>query len=315
MGKPKELQIYWGEEQKMSIYGGVEAGGTKFVCAVGSSPEQILAETRFPTTSPEETIARTADFFRRAIQKNRLRLDGIGIGGFGPLDLNPHSPNFGKITLTPKPGWQFTDILHEIQKKTGVPVALDTDVNTAALGEGRWGAAQDVANYVYLTIGTGIGGGLIVNRRPYHGLVHPEMGHIHLVRDPKMDPFEGICPFHGDCFEGLASGPALKIRYNQPAETLPQDHSAWDLESHYIAMALSDIICMVSPERIILGGGVMQQTHLFPMVRGKVQQLLNRYVQSPQIIEHIDDYIVPPQLGNSAGVLGAIVLAEQAFQA
>ena len=206
-------------------------------------------------------------------------------------------------------------MLNSVQEKTGIPAIIDTDVNAAALGEGRWGATQGFSNYIYLTIGTGIGGGLIVDGRPYHGLVHPEMGHIYLIRDPKVDPFDGVCPFHGDCFEGLASGPALNARYSQPAETLPENHPAWELESYYIATALSDYICTLSPERIILGGGVMQQSQLFPMVRSKVQQLLNRYVQSPLIIDHIDDYILPPGLGNSAGVLGAIALAEQAFQA
>ncbi len=299
----------------MAIYGGIEAGGTKIVCAVGSSPEHILAETRFPTTSPGETIALIADFFKSIMQKNGLHLDGIGIGSFGPLDLNPKSEHYGCITATPKPGWSFVDILHRVQEQTGIPAILDTDVNAAALGEGRWGAAQGLNNYIYLTIGTGIGGGLIVDGRPYHGMVHPEMGHIFLIRDPKVNSFEGVCPFHSDCFEGLASGPALKARYNQPAETLPENHPAWELESYYIATALSDYICTLSPERIILGGGVMQQSHLFSMVRTKVQQLLNRYVQSPQIIDAIDEYILPPGLGNTAGVLGAIALAEQAFQA
>lgn len=297
----------------MAIYGGVEAGGTKIVCAVGTSPQNLLAEIRFPTTTPEETLEKTVEFFRKTMQKNKIRLDGIGIGSFGPLDLNPVSPDFGKITSTPKPGWAFTEIRATIESKTGTPTILDTDVNTAAIGEGLWGAAQGLKNYIYLTIGTGIGGGFIVDGKPYHGLIHPEMGHFRLTRDPQEDPFEGCCPYHHDCFEGLASGPALKARYGQSAETLPIYHPAWDLEANYIAQALQSIICITSPERIILGGGVMQQQHLFPMVRLKVVQFLNGYVQHPEILEHTDRYIVPPALGNYAGVLGAIAMASQVF--
>ena len=297
----------------MALFGGIEAGGTKFICAIGSSPEDIQAEVRYPTTQPEETIGKAVDFFRQFMVKNHVHLQGIGIGSFGPLDLNRGSPNYGSISATPKPGWSDTPIVRMVEEKAGIRATLDTDVNAAALGEGTWGAARDVDDFIYITIGTGIGGGLIVNNKPQHGLVHPEMGHIRLPHDLETDPFKGICPFHGDCFEGLASGPAIQTRFKQPAETLPEYHPAWEVEANYIALALHNFICTLSPQRIILGGGVMQNHHLFPMVRLKVTQFLNQYVQAVEILQNIDRYIVPPALGGRAGVLGAIALAKQNF--
>jgi fructokinase len=191
-------------------------------------------------------------------------------------------------------------------------MGFDTDVNGAALGEHRWGAAQGLDTFIYLTIGTGIGGGGLVGGRLMHGLIHPEMGHVMLPRDRLRDPFPGICPYHGDCFEGLACGPALKARWGEPAETLPPDHPAWDLEAQTIALALCNYVFTLSPQRIIIGGGVMAQAQMFPLVRRKVQTLVNGYVQSPAILDRIDSYIVPPGLGNMAGVLGAIALAQEA---
>lgn len=297
----------------MRLYGGIEAGGTKFVCAIGTGPEDIQAEVRFPTSDPEKTLGRAVDFFRQFMIKTRQRLEGIGIGAFGPLDLNPGSVHNGKITTTPKAGWSFTDLSQIIENGTATPVKLDTDVNTAALGEGLWGAARDLRDYVYLTIGTGIGGGLVSNGKPHHGLVHPEMGHMRLPHSHAEDPFDGVCAFHGDCFEGLASGPAIQARTGQPGDALPGYHPVWELEANYIALALANIVCIVSPQRILLGGGVMEQSQLFPMVRLKVQHLLNAYVHAPAIEEAIDEYIVPPQLGHRAGVLGAIALAKITF--
>jgi fructokinase len=289
------------------LYGGIEAGGTKFVCAVGTGPDDLRAETRFPTTTPVETIGRAITFF----QEQRLPLAAIGIAAFGPVDPNPASPTFGYITSTPKPGWAHTDFAGAIRQALGLPVGFDTDVNVAALGEHRWGAAQGLDTFIYLTFGTGIGGGGLVNGQLMHGLVHPEMGHIRIPHDWTADPFAGVCPYHGDCLEGLATGPALEQRWSQPAETLPADHPAWTLEAHYLALALTNFICTLSPQRIVLGGGVMEQRHLFPLVRQKVRQLLNGYVQAPEILEEIDTYIVPPILGKRAGVLGAIALARQ----
>jgi fructokinase len=292
----------------MMLYGGVEAGGTKFVCAVGSGPDEIEAERRFPTTTPDETIGRAVDFFR----EQRTELAAIGIASFGPVDLEPTSSTYGHITTTPKPGWAQTDIVGAIRRPLDLPVGFDTDVNGAALGEHRWGAAWGLDTFIYLTIGTGIGGGGMVGGQLMHGLVHPEMGHIRLPHDQAADPFPGICPFHGDCLEGVASGPALEARWGEPADALPPDHPAWRLEAHYLALALVNFICTLSPQRIILGGGVMNQPQLFPLVRMEMVELLKDYIQAPEILDQADRYVVAPGLGARAGVLGAIALAARA---
>jgi fructokinase len=292
----------------MTLFGGIEAGGTKFVCAIGTGPDDLRNEVRFPTTTPAETIGQAIAYFEE--QAKQESLAAIGISSFGPVDPNPNSPTFGYITTTPKPGWAHTDFAGAIGRALGVPVGFDTDVNGAALGEHRWGAAQGLDTFIYLTIGTGLGGGGLVNGKLMHGLIHPEMGHIRPPRHPD-DNYPGACPFHGDCFEGMAAGPALEGRWGQRGETLPPDHPAWGIEAHYLAMGLVNFICTLSPQRIIMGGGVMEQEQLFPLIRQKVQALLNGYVQSPSILEQIDEYIVPPGLGKRAGVLGAIALAQQ----
>lgn len=295
----------------MPVWGGIEAGGTKFVCAVGTGPGNLHAEIDFPTGTPEETLHRAIEFFREQCRRGEA-LAAVGIGSFGPLDPDPASPTFGYVTSTPKPGWSHTNFAGPIRRALGVPVGFDTDVNAAALGEHRWGAAQGLDSFIYLTVGTGIGGGGMVNGQLLHGLTHPEMGHIRVPHDWDADPYAGCCPYHGDCLEGLASGPALEGRWGQPGEALPPDHPAWELQTHYLALALVNYICILSPQRIILGGGVMQQPHLFPPLRRRVQEELHGYIQAPAILEQIDEYIVPPALGNRAGVLGAIALAQRA---
>jgi len=295
----------------MTLVGGIEAGGTKFVCAVGSGPDDVRAETRFPTTTPEETIGQAIDFFREQREQHG-ELAALGIAAFGPLDPDPASPTYGYITSTPKPGWTNVDFAGPLARALDLPVAFDTDVNGAALAEGRWGAAQGLDTFIYLTIGTGIGGGAMVGGSLLHGLLHPEMGHVRLPHDRQQDPYPGRCPYHGDCLEGLASGPAIAARWGRPAQTLPVDHPAWSLEAHYLALGLVNFIVTLSPQRIILGGGVMEQAQLFPLVRRRVLELLNGYVQSPRLLEQIDMYIVPPALGRRAGVLGALALARQA---
>jgi fructokinase len=290
----------------MTLYGGLEAGGSKCVCAVGTGPDDVRAETRFRTTTPAATIAHIVDFFA----PYRDTLTALGIGSFGPLDPHPASPSFGHITSTPKPGWANTDLAGAIRQALNLPVAFDTDVNAAALAEHRWGAAQGLDTFVYLTVGTGIGGGAMVHGRMLHGLLHPEMGHIRLPHDWQTDPFPGHCPFHGDCLEGLAAGPAIEARWGQAGATLAPHHPAWALEARYLALALTTFICTLAPQRIIVGGGVMQQSHLFPHVRQEVQRLLNDYVQLPALREHLHHYIVPPALGTRAGVLGALALAQ-----
>lgn len=294
----------------MTLYGGVEAGGTKFVCTIASGPEHILAREQFPTTTPKETIARTIQFF----QQQPHRIAALGVAAFGPVDPHPGSPTFGYITSTPKPGWANADVVGPLKNALQIPIGFDTDVNGAALGEYRWGAAQGLETFVYLTIGTGLGGGAYVNGKLLHGLMHPEMGHMLVRHDWERDPFPGFCPFHGDCLEGMAAGPAIEQRWGVPGVKLPQDHPAWDLEAHYLALGLEAIIVVLCPQKVILGGGVMQQKHLLPMVREKTLAYLNGYLQIPTLLEQIDSYIVPPGLGNNAGVLGAIALAELAAQ-
>lgn len=291
------------------LRGGVEAGGTKFVCVVGTSIDDVRAEARIPTTTPADTLPAVVRFFAEAARAHGP-LAALGVGSFGPVDLHPASPTFGCITSTPKPAWAGTDVVGTIRRALGAPVAFDTDVNAAALGEWRHGAARDLDTFVYLTVGTGIGGGGLVGGRLLHGLVHPEMGHVRVPHDHAADPFPGVCPFHGDCLEGLASGPAMAARWGAPAETLDAGHPAWALEARYLALALHNIVCTLSPQRIVMGGGVMAQPALLPLVRAELTGLLNGYVQAPALLERIDNYVVAPALGDRAGVAGALVLAE-----
>lgn len=289
------------------LYGGIEAGGTKFVCAMGTESGTLRARVEFPTTSPGETIARALAFFQE--QTRQARIAGIGIASFGPVDPNPASAHFGCITSTPKEGWRNVELMGPVKGAFGVPVAFDTDVNAAALGERRWGAARGLDTFVYVTVGTGIGGGGMADGRPLHGMLHPEMGHMRIAHDLIADPFSGVCPFHGDCLEGLASGPAIEARWGGKGQALREDHEAWKLEAHYLALGVNNLICTLSPQRIILGGGVMRHAGLFPLIRRRTRELLNEYIETPEITEHIDEYIVPPTLGDNAGVLGAIALA------
>jgi fructokinase len=291
------------------IYGGIEAGGTKFICLVASGPEDIRAETRIATLDPDKTLAEVVLFFQDQASLNPIK--ALGVACFGPLDLDPSSPGFGSITTTPKAGWENIHIVKRLESELHLPVTIDTDVNAAAFGEYLWGAPQKEDPLIYLTVGTGIGGGVIVRGKPVHGLVHPEMGHLQIPHDWQKDPFPGVCPYHGDCFEGLACGGALNARFGQPAELFPADHPAWDLEAGYIAAALVNLTLVFSPRKIILGGGVMQQSRLFPLIQQKVLKLLNNYVASPVILEGIERFIIPPGLGNRSGVLGAIALARE----
>jgi fructokinase len=278
--------------------GAIEAGGTKFVCGVGTGPDDI--ETiRIPTTTPEETTGAAIQFLReRGLRGNGL--GAVGIGSFGPVDLAA-----GKIAATPKAGWSNFDLAGAIRRGLGVPVAFDTDVNGAALGEARWGAARGVSDFIYLTVGTGIGGGAMVNGALLHGLTHPEMGHIRVPHDRARDPFTGICPFHGDCLEGLASGPAMQARWAAPPRELAADHEAWALEAHYLALGLANWICTLSPKLILIGGGVAEQTQLLPTIRASLVSILNGYVAAPPVER--------PGLGSRAGVLGALAMAEAAI--
>ena len=290
------------------MFGAIEAGGTKFVCAVGSDPADLTI-TQMPTTSPQVTTAQAIDFLRA---RSGGRLQAVGIGSFGPVDLSRSSPTFGHITSTPKLSWQNFDFVGTVRAALDVPIGFDTDVNAAALGEARWGAAQSISDFVYLTVGTGIGGGVIVNGQLLHGMLHPEMGHIQIPHDCQRDPYPGCCPYHRDCLEGLASGPAMQERWGMPAPELPMDHPAWALEAHYLGLGLANWVCTLSPKRIVLGGGVMQKQWLFPLIRNEVVRLLNGYVQSTELTKNLDQYVVPARLGNRAGIAGALALAQQA---
>src|ERR1051326_1527774 len=292
----------------MDVFGGIEAGGTKFVCGIGNGPGD-LETTEFSTGSPEATTDRAVAWFRG---HTGARLLSLGIASFGPVDLNAGSPTFGYITSTPKPLWRNFNISGAIRDALGVPVAIDTDVNAAALAEARWGALKGLADGLYLTVGTGIGGGAIIHGRVLHGMLHPEMGHIRVPHDLAQDPYPGCCPFHGDCLEGLACGPAMEARWGMKAHELGPDHRAWKLEAHYLALALATWVCTLSPGRIVLGGGVMQQPHLFDLIRSDLAQLLNGYIRTSEITEGMDRYVVAPGLAGRAGVLGALVLAGQA---
>jgi fructokinase len=292
------------------LFGGIEGGGTKFICAVGSDPQNIVDEIRFPTTTPVETVQQVCDFFTPHLNQ----LLGIGLGSFGPVDVDFASPTYGYVTTTPKPNWANTNILGMLREKLDLPIAMDMDVVTAGLGEAKWGASVGFDPSLYLTIGTGIGGGFIVNGKPLRGLVSLEMGHIRIPHDPGLDPFRGACPYHGDCFEGLASGPAIQARFGQRAETLSNDDPFWDVEAGYIAYALANYIFTLAPRKIIIGGGIMQNDFMFEKIRARVKALLNKYLNHPVLINHMDEYIVPPALGNRSGVLGAIALIMNSAQ-
>jgi fructokinase len=286
------------------------------VCASGSGPQDLVRAT-IPTTTPEETLGRVVEFFQHEMTARPLA--ALGVASFGPVDLDPRSPKFGFITSTPKPGWSNVDICGVLRRALEIPVGFDTDVNAAALAEARWGAARDLKasgldNILYITVGTGIGGGVLVDGSPLHGLIHPEMGHILIPQNRDEDPFPGACPFHGNCLEGLASGLAMELRWGIKAEHLEPDHHAWRLEARYLAIGLASLVCVLSPHRIVMGGGVMHNLGLFPMIRENLRECLNGYVQAPDILESIDTYVVPPRLGDDAGVLGALVLAERALE-
>ncbi|MCI9572965.1 ROK family protein [uncultured Acetatifactor sp.] len=288
------------------LIGGIEAGGTKMVCAVGDENGVIKDRTSFPTRQPEETFADMIAYYRN------WDIQALGIGCFGPLDLNRQSRTYGYITKTPKPGWGNCDIVGAFKDALGVPVGFDTDVNGAVLGEVTWGAAKGLDSAIYITIGTGVGVGVYVNGGLLHGLVHPEGGHILLIRHPK-DTYEGKCPFHKNCVEGLAAGPSIEARWGKKAAELADRDEVWEMEAYYIAQAITDYILSYSPQKIILWGGVMHQEKLFGMVRKEVLNLLNGYVAHEMITEHIDQYIVPPALGEDPGIMGAIKLGLDAL--
>jgi len=290
----------------MPLFGALEAGGTKMVCAVGNAQGQILDRVSIPTRTPEETMPEMLNYFRRK------ELAAIGIGCFGPIDLDRRSPDYGTIMSSPKLSWRNFAIVRRFRDELGLPVGIDTDVNAAALGEAVWGCTREVANSIYITVGTGVGLGVIINGKPYHGMIHPEGGHIFMDRRPDDPMVRGVCPYHPNCLEGLASGPAIERRWGRKAEELADCTAVWEMEAYYIAQALCSYIMMISPERIILGGGVMHQEQMLPLVRREVHRQLRGYIQGKGL-DDLDNYIVPVSLGDNQGVMGAVKLAMDAY--
>jgi fructokinase len=288
------------------LFGAVEAGGTKFVCAIADESGVIHAETRFPTADPDTTLARVRDFFKSSCGADAPR--AIGVACFGPVILQRQSAHYGFIGNTPKVGWSNTDVAAMVAREFSCPVGFDTDVNAAALAEHRWGAGRNIPNLVYVTVGTGIGGGVLIEGAALHGLMHPEIGHIHPRRHELDADFAGVCPFHGDCLEGLASGPAILARTGNELQHLDAAHVQWQIEADYLGQLCAQLVLTLSPQRIILGGGVMAES-LFPLVRRRTLHWLGGYIDRREILSDIEGYVVAPALGARSGVLGALCLA------
>lgn len=296
----------------MQLFGGIEAGGSKFVCAVGDASGKVEKKIIIPTASPDETMPQVIKFFQ-SIHLN-TPLAAIGIATFGPVDLDEKSPTYGYITTPPKLGWGHFDILGTVKKAFKLPIGFDTDVNGAAIGEYRWGAARGLDTFIYVTVGTGIGAGIMCSGKLVHGLIHPEMGHMFIPQDKARDNFDGVCPFHSNCLEGLASGPSMQKRWGvRAALDLPPNHPGWDLEAEYLARAFANCVLVMSPQRIIVGGGVMKRKDIFAKIGAKMQVMLNGYIKHEKILNKVDEYIVPPELGDQAGICGAMALAEKAM--
>ena len=299
--------------ESRKLLAGVELGGTKCVCVLGTGPTDIRAQERLATHDPAHTLSEIEAVLGRWIDAHGP-FEALGLASFGPLDLGRHSPTYGHITATTKPGWSNTRVAGRFAERFGVPVGFDTDVNGAALGEGQWGAAQGLDNFAYVTVGTGVGVGLIVNGKPIFGYSHAEMGHIRIVRLPG-DTWPGYCNFHGDCVEGLACGPAIQARVGASADTLPDDHPVWNTVVHALAQLLHTMVVTTAPERIIIGGGVIASREaILRRVRADLVKSLNGYVKADQLRDDAAAYVVPPALGASSGSLGALVLAQRALE-
>ena len=292
------------------VYGAVEAGGTKFVCAIGHEDGTLLKEERFPTRDCTSTLARMRLFLSRGSEEFG-RLSAIGVGSFGPVELDRRSAQYGYIAGTPKPGWSGVDFAGSLSRDFSCVVGFDTDVNAAALAEHRWGSARDVQSFVYLTVGTGIGGGVLIDGKPLHGAMHPEIGHVYPRRHPS-DTFPGICPFHRDCMEGVASGPAIQARSGATLADLDPAHVQWELEADYLGQLCAQLVLMLSPQRIVMGGGVMNQARLLEPIRRRMRHWLGGYIERNEVLSDDSGYIVTPALGERAGVLGALALAVDA---
>lgn len=286
--------------------GALEAGGTKMVCAIGNENGEIFERVSITTETPEITMPKLIGYFMDK------KIEALGIGCFGPIDLNRNSETYGYITTTPKLAWVNYNIVGAFKEALGIPVGFDTDVNGSALGEATWGITRGLENSMYITIGTGIGAGIISNGRLLHGMLHPEGGHLLLSRHPD-DPYEGGCPYHKSCLEGLAAGPAIEARWGKKGVELTDQKEVWELEAYYIAQALVDYIMVLSPQRIILGGGVMHQEHMMPLVREEVKRQMAGYIKTKEL-EDIDSFIVLPSLNDNQGIMGALKLGINEYQ-
>ena len=291
------------------LIGALEASRAKMVCSIGNEQGNIMQRASFDTATPEVTVPRVVEFIAK------FGVSALGVGSFGPLDLNPSSPTYGSITNTPREAWRGYPLLAQLREQLGVPTAIDTDVNTSALAEHVLGAGRGLQSLVYVTVGAGIGGGIVAEGNIVHGMVHPELGHMILVPQEGDTMPDGICAFHRHCLEGMASGPAIQRRWGLSPRLMMPDHPAWELEAEYLAQMCVNVILMLSPQVIVLGGGVMQQAHLFPRIREKTLALLGGYVASDRVTEEgIDSYIVPPALGVNSGVAGALLLGARALK-
>lgn len=289
------------------LFGAIEAGGTKFKVAIGDEDGNIIEQKSFPTTTPNETMKEVFSFF------DGKEIQALGIGSFGPINLNKDNETYGYITNTPKPFWGNFDFVGTLKKRyPKLIIGFDTDVNVAALAELKKGAGVNVNNLVYLTIGTGVGGGLVVNGELVHGLLHPEVGHMRLVKHPE-DNFKGTCPFHDNCLEGLACGPSIEARWGIKGIDIPNNHVAWDYEAYYLGQAISNLILILSCEKVILGGGVMHQEQLLGKIRREVLKNLNNYIQDERI-NNIEQMIVKPVLKDDCGLVGSLLLAKDSYE-
>lgn len=287
------------------LYGSIEAGGTKFVCAVGNEKLEILERVSFPTTTPEETMPQVIAFFNQYKEE----LGAIGVGSFGPIDIRKTSETYGYITSTPKLAWQNYNFLGAMKAALDIPMAWTTDVNAAAYGEYAFGNGKGKSSVVYYTIGTGVGAGALQDGKFIEGFSHPEMGHM-LVVPHKDDDFEGACPFHGNCLEGMAAGPAVEKRNGRKGQDIPQDDPFWEIEAEYIAQCAYNTTLMFSPEVIIFGGGVMKQRHMVEKVHAAFTRIMKGYVATPAL----EEYILTPALEDNAGTIGCLALAEKALK-
>lgn len=271
------------------------------VCAIGNEQGEIFERISIPTETPEITVPKLIEYFKDK------EIEALGIGCFGPIDLNRDSETYGYITTTPKLKWANYNIVGAFKDALAIPVGFDTDVNGSALGEATWGITKGLENSVYFTIGTGVGAGIISNGKLLHGMLHPEGGHVLLSKHPD-DTYAGKCPYHGNCLEGLAAGPAIEERWGKKGVELADRREVWELEAYYIGQAIVDYIVILSPQRIILGGGVMHQEHMMPLVREEVRRQLNGYIKTKEL-EDLESYIVLPSLNDNQGIMGALKLA------